>query len=69
MGSTIIASVLKIIEYILSIFYIRSQDKSITNNELSKKLSKESDEHKEMVKDALEGDKDALDKIRKHISL
>lgn len=69
MGSTIIASVLKIIEYILSIFYTRSQDKSITNNELSKKLSKESDEHKEMIKDALEGDKDALDKIRKHISL
>lgn len=69
MGSTIIASVLKIIEYILSIFYTRSKDKSITNNELSKKLSKESDEHKEMIKDALEGDKNALDKIRKHISL
>lgn len=69
MGSTIIASILKIIEYILAIFYKRSQDKSITNNELSKKLNKESDEHKEMIKDALEGDKDALDKIRKHISL
>lgn len=69
MGSTIIASILKIIEYILAIFYKRSQDKSITNNELSKKLSKESDKHKEMIKDALKGDKDALDKIRKHISL
>lgn len=69
MWSYITASVLKIIEYILAIFYNRSQDKSITNNELSKKLSKESDEHKEMIKDALEGDKDALDKIRKHISL
>lgn len=69
MGSTIIASILKIIEYILAIFYKRSQDKSITNNELSKKLSKESDKHKEMIKDALEGDKDALDKIRKHISV
>ena len=69
MWSYITASILKIIEYILSIFYTRSQDKSITNNELSKKLSKESDEHKEMIKDALEGDKDALDKIRKHISL
>lgn len=69
MWSYITASILKIIEYILSIFHARSQDKSITNNELSKKLSKESDEHKEMIKDALEGDKDALDKIRKHISL
>lgn len=69
MWSYITASVLKIIEYILAIFYKRSQDKAITNNELSKKLSKESDEHKEMIKDALEGDKDALDKIRKHISL
>lgn len=69
MWSYITASVLKIVEYILAIFYKRSQDKSITNNELSKKLSKESDEHKEMIKDALEGDKDALDKIRKHISL
>lgn len=69
MWSYITASVLKIVEYILAIFYKRSQDKSITNNELSKKLSKESDEHKEMVKDALRGDKDALDKIRKHISL
>lgn len=69
MWSYITASILKIIEYILAIFYKRSQDKSITNNELSKKLSKESDEHKEMIKDALEGDKDALDKIRKHISL
>lgn len=69
MWSYITASVLKIVEYILAIFYNRSQDKSITNNELSKKLSKESDEHKEMIKDALEGDKDALDKIRKHISL
>lgn len=69
MWSYITASILKIIEYILAIFYKRSQDKSITNNELSKKLNKESDEHKEMIKDALEGDKDALDKIRKHISL
>lgn len=69
MWSYITASVLKIVEYILAIFYNRSQDKSITNNELSKKLSKESDEHKEMIKDALEGDKDALDKIRKHISV
>lgn len=69
MWSYITASVLKIVEYILAIFYNRSQDKAITNNELSKKLSKESDEHKEMVKDALEGDKDALDKIRKHISM
>lgn len=69
MWSYITASVLKIVEYILAIFYNRSQDKAITNNELSKKLSKESDNHKEMVKDALEGDKDALDKIRKHISL
>ena len=69
MWSYITASVLKIIEYILAIFYNRSQDKSITNNELSKKLSKESDKHKEMIKDALKGDKDALDKIRKHISL
>lgn len=69
MWSYITASVLKIVEYILAIFYNRSQDKAITNNELSKKLSKESDEHKEMIKDALEGDKDALDKIRKHISL
>lgn len=69
MWSYITASVLKIVEYILAIFYNRSQDKAITNNELSKKLNKESDEHKEMIKDALEGDKDALDKIRKHISL
>lgn len=69
MMSTITASLLKIIEYILAIFYKRSQDKAITNNELSKKLREESDKHKEMVKDALKGDKNALDKIRKHISL
>ena len=65
----ITASILAIIEYILQIFVRRSQDKSITNNELNKKLNKEEDRIKQLIDKALkENDQKALNELRKYIS-
>lgn len=67
--SKIAASILAIIEYILQIFVRRSQDKSITNNELTKKLNKEEDRIKSLIEKALkENDQKALNELRKYIS-
>ena len=67
--SKIIASILAIVEYILQIFVRRSQDKSITNNELNKKLNKEEDRIKSLIEKALkENDQKALNELRKYIS-
>lgn len=67
--SKITASILAIIEYILQIFVRRSQDKSITNNELTKKLNKEEDRIKSLIEKALkENDQKALNELRKYIS-
>ena len=65
----IIASILRIIEYIASIFANRSKDSTITDNEMAKKINKESDKHNKLIHDSLKGDKEALDEIRKNISL
>lgn len=65
----ITASILAIIEYILQIFVRRSQDKSITDNELAKKLNKEEDRIKQLIDKALkENDQKALNELRKYIS-
>lgn len=66
---TIISSILKIIEYVTSIFANRSKDKSLTDNELAKKINQESDKHNELIDKSLKGDKKALDEIRKNISI
>lgn len=67
--SKIVASILAIVEYILQIFVRRSQDKSITNNELNKKLNKEEDRIKSLIEKALkENDQKALNELRKYIS-
>ena len=67
--SKIVASILAIVEYILQIFLRRSQDKSITNNELKKKLNKEEDRIKSLIEKALkENDQKALNELRKYIS-
>lgn len=65
----IIVSILKIIEYITSIFANRSKDSTITDNEMAKKINQESDKHNKLIHDSLNGDKEALDEIRKNISL
>ena len=64
----IIASILKIIEYIASIFANRAKDNDLTDNELAKKIQ-ESDKHNELINKSLKGDKKALDEIRKNISI
>lgn len=65
----IIAYILKIIEYIASIFANRSKDKDLTDNEFAKKINRESDKHNELINKSLKGDKKALDEIRKNISI
>lgn len=65
----IIASILKIIEYIASIFANRAKDNALTDNELAKKINQESDKHNELINKSLKGDKKALDEIRKNISI
>lgn len=68
MWTRITESILKIIEYILSIFAKRSEDKTITDNELQKKILKEEDRIKKLMEKSLNGDKDALKELRKYIS-
>lgn len=68
MWSRIAESILKIIEYILSIFVKRSEDKTITDNELQKKILKEEDKIKTLMDKSLKGDQNALKELRKYIS-
>lgn len=68
MWSRITESILKIIEYILSIFAKRSEDKTITDNELQKKILKEEDKIKTLMDKSLKGDQNALKELRKYIS-
>lgn len=68
MWSRIVESILKIIEYILSIFVKRSEDKTITDNELQKKILKEEDKIKTLMDKSLKGDQNALKELRKYIS-
>lgn len=68
MWTRITESILKIIEYILSIFAKRSEDKTITDNELQKKILKEEDKIKTLMDKSLKGDENALKELRKYIS-
>ena len=69
MWSSIVASGLKIVEYLLSFFVKRSNNADITTNELNKKIIAEKQKHNELIERAKKGDKKALDEIRKEISL
>lgn len=68
MWIAITTSVLKIIEYFLSIWSNKSKNTELTTNEKARKLKKEEDIMNDLTQRALKGDKKALEEIRKRIS-
>lgn len=71
--AAIVASLAKTAEYIAGIFFNRTKNTTLTDNESAKKASKERDVHKSLVEkstgsDSLEERGKALDEIRRHIS-
>ena len=68
MWTTIITSVLKLIEYFTGWMYNKSKDTSLINNENAKKFQKRVDENRELIEDATNGDKNALEELRKRCS-
>lgn len=65
MWTTIINSVLKLIEYFAGWMYNKSKDTSLINNENAKKLQERIDENRSIIDNAANGDKDALEELRK----
>lgn len=68
MWTTIITSVLKLLEYFTGWMYNKSKDTTLINNENAKKLQKRVDENRELIEDATNGDKNALEELRKRCS-
>lgn len=68
MYSTILQYILSIISSITSIWANKAKNTDLTDNELAKKIKKDEDEYQKLLDRAMNGDKEALDEIRKRIS-
>lgn len=65
--TSIVNSILKIVEYLFGWLYNKSNNKTITNNQNAKKLQERKDENRKIIEDA-QTNPESLEELRKRCS-